>query len=104
MTNLPKRERDFRHSPLLPSPNHGYGSREAAAHVEGEESFPVFDLARASLFGELLIRLEYLAHTGRSNWMTIGNQSTTCVNRNFKRKFAGFFTAHLRQCGRATFH
>src|SRR5437867_12574245 len=72
---------------LLASPNHGDGSREAAAHVKGKKSFHVFDLAGARLFGELLVSLEYLADTGRADRMTITDQSTACVDRNFKRKF-----------------
>ena len=89
---------------LFASPNHGDGSREAAAHVKGKKSFHVFDLAGARLFGELLVSLDYLADTGRADRMTITDQSTACVDRNFKRKFAGCFAAHLGQCGRATFH
>jgi hypothetical protein len=55
------------------APHHGDRSREAAAHVEREKFSHVFNLARARLFGELLISLEYLAYSGRADRMTVGD-------------------------------
>ena len=88
---------------LLASPNHGDGSREAAAHVEREEFFGVFDLASTGLFRKLLIGLEDLAHAGRSDRMTVGDQAAARVHWNLERPIE-FFRPHLRQRCRATFH
>ena len=73
------------------------GSRRAAAHVEGEEFFHVFDLASAGLFGELLIGVENLAHPGRADRMAVGDQTAAGVYRNFEWKFAALLITNLRQ-------
>ena len=88
---------------LIASPNHGHGSREAAAHVECEESFRILDLPRAGLFRELLVCLENLANTSRTHRVTVGDQAAPRVHRNLERPFE-FFRAHLRQCCRSAFH
>ena len=61
-------------------------------------------LASAGLFGELLIRFEYLTHTGRADRMAIRNQTTARVHRNLERKLAGLLIPNLRQGGCAAFH
>ena len=58
---------------LFASPNHGDGSREAATHVEREESFCVLDLASTGSFRELLIRFENLANTCRPDRVTVSD-------------------------------
>src|SRR6266542_6479007 len=69
---------DFPKQPVVaesaPTPNHGHRSRQAAAHVEGEEFFRVLDLTRARLFRELLICFENLANTSRAHRMAVANQ------------------------------
>src|ERR1041385_7997872 len=88
---------------LISSPNHCHGSREAAAHVEREEFFRVFDLASACLFGELLIGFEDLANTSCSYGMAVADQAATCVHSNLERRF-GLFRTDLRQRRCAAFH
>src|SRR5438552_2561808 len=85
------------------APNHGHRSRQAAAHVEREESFHVFDLSRAGLFCELLIRFENLANTSRTYRMAVPNQAATCVHWNLEWRY-GFFGTHQRQRCRAAFY
>src|SRR5262249_16282107 len=88
---------------LIPAPDHGYRSRQAAAHVECEEFFHALDLASACLFCELQGGFENLPNTGRAYRMTVANEAATRIYRNLKRRF-GFFWTHLRQrCG-TTFH
>src|SRR5437762_12077319 len=88
---------------LFASPNHGDGSREAAAHVEREESFCVLDLASTALLRELLIRFEDLANTCRPDRVTVSDYTAACVHRNLERSFE-FFGAHLRQRRGSAFH
>src|SRR5262249_13958428 len=79
----------------IATPNHSDGSREAAAHVEREKFFRVFDLPRARLFRQLLICFENLANSSRSDRVTVGDQAAACVYWNLERPFE-FFRAHLR--------
>jgi len=58
---------------LVAAPNHGDGSRQAAAHVEGQIALHIFDLPRTSLIGEMLISFDNLAHTGRADRMPIAD-------------------------------
>src|SRR5207248_1857060 len=83
----------------ISAPNHGDGSSEATAHVEGEKFSRVFDLASAGLFGEMLIRFEYLTHTGRADRMAIRNQTTARAHRNLEREIIGGVTV-AEQTGR----
>src|SRR5207249_8778148 len=48
-------------SRLTPSPNHGHGSSQTSAHVEGQITLRAFDLSFAGLAGELLIGFNDLA-------------------------------------------
>jgi len=52
--------------------------------------FRVFDLARAGLFGQLLVGFEHLANAGRADRMTVTDQTAACVHWNLERRF-GFF-------------
>src|ERR1700732_3462148 len=86
----------------ISSPDHRDGRGQTTAHVEGEESLGAFDLTRARLSGELLISIKHLPHAGRTDWMTIADQTTSRVHRNLERKFAALLISHLRKRSRAT--
>src|SRR5207245_11535466 len=91
-------------SRLIPSPNHGDGSCQASAHVKGKETLHPFNLPRAGLPSQLLVSIEYLTHAGRSNRMTVTNQSATSVNRNLPADFAAdMFAPDLRKRRRSAF-
>ena len=78
----------------IAAPNHGYGSRKAATHIKREEFSRVFDLTRAALLCELLIRFENLTNAGRAYRVTVADQAAARVHRNLERRF-GFFRSYL---------
>src|SRR3954453_24142822 len=93
------KKRRFR---LVAAPNHRYGSREASAHVEGQEFFRALNLPRAGLFGLVLISLIDLTNARRADRMTIADQAAAGVDRDLPIEFAAhLFVPHLRQRRRA---
>jgi hypothetical protein len=58
---------------LIAAPNHRDRRSQAAAHVERQITFRIWNLTRAGLLGQMLIRFENLSHSGRANRMSIAN-------------------------------
>src|SRR5205814_7307174 len=87
---------------LIPSPNHGDGSREASTHVKGKETLYPFNLPRIRLPSQLLVSLKHLTHACGSNRMAIANQAATGVDWNLPADFAtNMFASDLRKGGRS---